>query len=91
MVRIRRYPVWFRQRVLETPGTLKQVARHWKVSDRTVRRWRDLYKQKGSLEPGRFSPGRPLKLSAFQLFLLGFFKLLFPGNGFLSLSLKDNF
>jgi transposase len=67
---------------LETPGTFKQVAQHWKISDRTVRRWRDLQKKTGSLEPGRFSPGRPRKLSAIQLFLLGFFKLLFPGTPF---------
>jgi hypothetical protein len=78
--KIRRYPVWFRERVLQTPGNFKQKADHWRVSERTVRRWSNQLRQKSHLKPGRFSPGRPRKLSALHLFLLGFFKLLFPST-----------
>jgi transposase-like protein len=80
MVTTRRYPLWFRQRVMQTPGTFKSIAQRWGISERTVRRWRHHLIEKGTLETGPFSPGRPRKLNGLHLFFLGLYKILFPGT-----------
>jgi transposase len=75
---VRRYPLWFRERVMSCIGSPKEITERWKISPKTVIRWRKRLALTGSLKPGRLSPGRPRKLSLLLLVLLGLFKLLFP-------------
>jgi hypothetical protein len=76
------YSVEFRKRALNDPGTVRQRAERWRISRATVYRWLKRQKIKGSLEPGPFSRGRPRKLTRKHIFLLAFFKTLFPGTIF---------
>jgi len=76
------YSVEFRKRALNDPGTVRQRAERWRISRATVYRWLKRQKIKGSLEPGPFSRRRPRKLTRKHIFLLAFFKTLFPGTIF---------
>jgi transposase len=72
------YSVEFRKRALNDPGTVRQRAERWRISQATVYRWLKRQKIKDSLEPGPFSRRRPRKLTRKHIFLLAFFKTLFP-------------
>jgi len=76
--KVSRYPLWFRERVMSSAGSLRRVGKQWQVSPRTLSRWRRQLQLTGNLAPGGFSPGRPRKLSLLHTILLGLFKLIFP-------------
>jgi hypothetical protein len=85
--KVSRYPLWFRERVMSSAGSLRRVGKQWQVSPRTLSRWRRQLQLTGNLAPGGFSPGRPRKLSLLHTILLGLFKLIFPGSHFLRIGL----
>lgn len=53
------YPVWFRQRIIDTPGSAKMRAWHYKVSLVTVYRLDRLFAQTGSVLRRSFRGGAP--------------------------------
>jgi hypothetical protein len=83
----RHYPTWIRRIVLTDPSLAPRLG----ISSRTLRRWRQNFYMTGSVEPGRYSPGRPRRLSTHAMVLLAVYLFTYPGMSFFSNSFHSYF